>query len=279
MPDIHPSSRLPNRPSSLPIVGAHSPRLRVELAITPEQVNASFRLRHRVFVQELGAKIDHTVATGLEMDDFDAYCHHLVVRDLDAQTIVASTRILTDTQARVAGGFYSAKEFDLDAITHVQGRVMEIGRTCVHPDYRTGATIGTLWSGLAQFMEINRFAYLMGCASISMQDGGWQAQQIMTQMRGKYRMPDHLPIRSKRHLPPLNTQADIADDHKVPPLLKAYLRLGARMGDEAYWDEDFNTADVFIWLERSNLQQRYLRHFVERKAIPLTERYVGQFAA
>ncbi|MHB1229910.1 MAG: GNAT family N-acetyltransferase [Halothiobacillus sp.] len=239
----------------------------VEFALTPSQIEESFRLRYRVFVEELGAKIDCTTPLGLESDHFDQYCHHVMVRDLNTGHVVACTRILTDTQARVAGGFYSAKEFDVSPIIATDGRVMEIGRTCVDPGYRTGATIGTLWSGLAQFMEINRFAYLMGCASIPMSDGGVQARLIMAHLRAKYLTPESLRINSRRTLPPepLPTYGQ-NPEIKIPPLLKAYLRLGAKIGGEPYWDEEFNTADVFVWLERANLQQRYLRHFVQRKS-------------
>ncbi|WP_082922678.1 GNAT family N-acetyltransferase [Halothiobacillus diazotrophicus] len=254
-------------------------RLQVGLAVTPDEIRATFALRHRVFVEELGAKIPPHAPKGIESDDLDAYCHHLVVHDLDTGDVVACTRILTDTQAKVAGGFYSANEFDLSAIEHIHGRVMEIGRTCVHPDYRNGATIGTLWTGLAQFMEINRFAYLMGCASISMNDGGLLARQILSQMSHKFALPTGLEITTKRGLPPLASNRLAQGDLKIPPLLKAYLRLGACMGSEAYWDEDFNTADVFIWLDRAKLQQRYLRHFVQRKDTPRSDRYLGRFAA
>jgi putative hemolysin len=251
-------------------------QLQVEMALTQAQLDETFRLRYRVFVEELGAKIDCTTPLGQESDYFDAFCHHLPVRDRTTGQVVACTRILTDTQARVAGGFYSAKEFDLSPIAATQGRVMEIGRTCVDPNYRSGATISTLWAGLAQFMENNRFAYLMGCASISMRDGGAQAQRIMTQLRAEFLTPDTLRINPKRALPPVVTEPNFSAV-KMPPLLKAYMRLGAQIGGEPCWDEDFNTADVFVWLERANLQQRYLRHFVQRKFE--RETVLRQFAA
>ncbi|MHB9021686.1 MAG: GNAT family N-acetyltransferase [Halothiobacillus sp.] len=254
--------------------------LQVEFALTPSQIEESFRLRYRVFVDELGAKIDCTTLLGLESDHFDHYCHHVMVRDLNTGHVVACTRILTDTQARVAGGFYSAKEFDLSLILATDGRVMEVGRTCVDPDYRTGATIGTLWSGLAQFMEINRFAHLMGCASIPMNDGGVQAHLIMAHLRAKHLTPESLRINSRRALPPgplLTCRQN--PEIKMPPLLKAYQRLGAKIGDELYWDEEFNTADVFVWLERANLQQRYVRHFVQRKSEETAGSRYRRFAA
>lgn len=241
-------------------------RLQVELALSQEQIDACFRLRYRVFVEELGAKIDCALPLGLESDHFDDYCHHMMVRDLDSGEAVACTRILTDTQAQVAGGYYSAKEFDLSLLRDVEGRVMEIGRTCVDPAYRNGATISCLWSGLAQFMENNRFMYLMGCASISLEDGGIQANLIMDQLRDRYLTPESLRVDSLRALPRMEHDAALLPQGvRMPPLLKAYLRLGAQIGGEPFWDEDFNTADVFIWLARSNLQRRYVRHFVQRK--------------
>lgn len=254
-----------------------TPRLQVELALSERQVRESFALRYRVFIQELGAKIDCAVPQQ-ESDSFDAFCHHLLVRDLSTGQVVASTRILTDTQAQLAGGFYSAHEFDLALLDGVQGRVMEIGRTCVDAAYRNGATISTLWSGLAQFMENNRFAYLMGCASIPMRDGGIQAAAIMNELREKYLTEPAFRVQSHHPLPTIPAESQTGE-MKMPPLLKAYLRLGAKIGGEPFWDRDFNTADVFIWLERKNLQARYLRHFVQRKTDALNADSLPQVAA
>ncbi|WP_407274996.1 GNAT family N-acetyltransferase [Halothiobacillus sp. DCM-1] len=248
-----------------------APRLQVELACTDRQIEETLALRYRVFIQELGAKVD-CATPQLESDAFDAFCHHLLVRDLSTGQVVASTRILTDTQAQLAGGFYSAHEFDLAFLHEVSGRVMEIGRTCVDAAYRNGATISTLWSGLAQFMENNRFAYLMGCASIPMTDGGVQANLIMNELRDHYLTEPAYRVQSFRALP-VRSDGASTTEIKMPPLLKAYLRLGAKVGGEAFWDQDFNTADVFIWLDRAHLQARYLRHFVQRK--PPAARFDG----
>ncbi|MDM7322673.1 MAG: GNAT family N-acetyltransferase [Gammaproteobacteria bacterium] len=109
-------------------------RLKVQLAAHADDIQRSLRLRHQVFVEEMGCKAQ--VENGLEFDRYDPFCHHLLVIDQDSDTVVASTRILTETQARAAGGFYSANEFDMDMIHHLPGRVMEIGRTCEHPEHR-----------------------------------------------------------------------------------------------------------------------------------------------
>ncbi|MDD3609199.1 MAG: GNAT family N-acetyltransferase [Halothiobacillaceae bacterium] len=237
-------------------------RLSVELAVTDEDVRDSQRLRHRVFVEEMGAASDG-IQDGIERDYYDEFCHHLIVRDQATGEVVASTRILTDTQARLAGGFYSENEFDMTAILGIPGRVMEIGRTCVHPDYRNGGTIGLLWSGLARFMDINRFGHLIGCASISMQDGGIQARAILDKLRGKHLSPEDRRVVPRLPLP--ESIPALSGELRMPPLLKAYMRLGAQICGEPCWDPAFGTADVFVLLDVDNLHRRYYRHFIERQ--------------
>ncbi|MGK0674693.1 MAG: GNAT family N-acyltransferase [Halothiobacillaceae bacterium] len=243
---------------------AHGSRLKVQLAAHADDVQSSQRLRHRVFVEEMGCNAQ--VENGLEFDRYDPFCHHLLVIDQDSDTVVASTRILTDTQARAAGGFYSANEFDMDMIHHLPGRMMEIGRTCVHPEHRNGATIGMLWQGLARFMEIHRIGYLFGCASIPMQDGGLAARLIMDELRGKFMSPEDRRVIPRLALPRLDAAAKVEGKVRMPPLLKAYMRLGAQICGEPCWDPAFGCADIFILLDVDHLQARYHRHFVLRQA-------------
>lgn len=236
-------------------------RLTVELAISDDDIRQSLRLRHQVFVEEMGAIPHPDAEHGLESDPYDPYCHHMLVRDQNSGRVVASTRILTDTQARLAGGFYSENEFEMDTILALSGRVMEIGRTCVHPDYRNGATIAMLWSGLAQFMDVNRFSYLIGCASISLSDHGVTAGALMRQLH------KHLAGDAHRVVPRLPLPTDMparSQELRLPPLLKAYMRLGANICGEPCWDPAFNTADLFVLLDVDNLQRRYQRHFIHR---------------
>ena len=114
------------------------------------EIREAQRLRYQVFAGEMGAHL-HTPMPGLDYDQFDAYCRHLLVRDSATGQVVGYTRLLTAEQAQQAGGFYSQTEFDIRPILQLPGRFMEVGRTCIHPDYRNGATIATLWSGLATY--------------------------------------------------------------------------------------------------------------------------------
>src|SRR5688572_9970296 len=154
--------------------GTEGPRFIARIAGSEEDVMDSLRLRYRVFGQELGARLE-TGAAGVDADHFDIYCRHLVVRDRISQRMVASTRLLSDAGAREAGGFYSESEFDLSAISRLPSRKLEVGRTCVDPEFRNGAVIATLWSKLMETVVRERHDYLFGCASIGLEDGGHYA--------------------------------------------------------------------------------------------------------
>ncbi len=236
------------------------PRFEVALAHSPEEIAETQRLRFRVFGQEMGARV--RAPGGLEQDRYDAFCHHLYVRDAGSGEVVSSTRILTGRGARRAGGFYSEGEFDLGPVAALSGEVVEIGRTCVHRDHRSGAAIGMLWAGLAGFVDLNGIDYLFGCASVPMRDGGVQAAAIMDQVRGRHLSPAHLRVTPRRPLPEVRLDANVRP--VVPPLLKAYLRLGAWVCGEPCWDEAFGVADIFVLLDVDRLETRYVRHFLER---------------
>ncbi len=215
-------------------------------------------LRYRVFSTEFGALLQST-ETGLDCDEFDVHCSHIGVRDLVSGELVATTRLLDNLKARGLGRFYSEGEFNLDGLAELDAPILEIGRTCVHPAYRNGATISVLWSMLAEALNQGGYRYLMGCASIPMRDGGIQAQAIMQRIRERYLSTDLLRANPKIPLPTLVVPDNVIAE--TPPLLKAYLRLGAKICGEPCWDPDFQVADVFILLKRDELCPRYARHF------------------
>jgi len=233
-------------------------RLDVALAQSASEVLESQALRYDVFARESGAKLRNTI-DGIDHDRFDPYCQHVLVRDADSGWVVASTRILTSEQLQFTGGFYSATEFDLTPILCMPGRFMEIGRTCVHAGYRSGAAITMLWKGISQFLESRGYDYLIGCASIGLHDGGMQAQAVMQRLRLRHMVPSERRVASLLPYPSRPVDTSLAP--MLPPLLKAYLRLGAEIGGEPYWDQDFNVADVFVLLDVNRLDARYARHF------------------
>ena len=233
-------------------------RLQAERLLDPSALREAQALRYRVFSSEFDAKLKGA-EQGLDMDDYDIHCQHIGVRDLNSGQLVATTRLLDHRAAADLGRFYSEEEFSLHGLLQLEGPVLEIGRTCVDAAYRNGATIAVLWSELAEVLNQGGYRYLMGCASIPMQDGGVQAQAIMQRLRDRYLCTEHLRAEPKNPIPAMEVPGNVIAE--MPPLLKAYMRLGAKICGEPCWDEDFQVADVFILLKRDELCPRYARHF------------------
>lgn len=232
-------------------------RLSYSFARNASEIAEAQRLRYQVFTSELGAYIPGR--DGHDRDGFDAFCDHLLIRDTNSDEVVGTYRILSPSMAQEAGGYYSANEFDLSRLSHLFNNTVEVGRACVHPDYRHGATITLLWAGLAKYMQINRYETMIGCGSIDMADGGHMAASLYNRLQN-----DHLAPVEYRVFPhcPLPLQA-LRNDMQVscPPLIKGYLRLGAYICGEPAWDTNFNTADMLVMLPLSRLSQRYAAHF------------------
>ncbi|MGH8418966.1 MAG: L-ornithine N(alpha)-acyltransferase [Pseudomonas sp.] len=233
-------------------------RLQAEHLIGPQAMQEAQALRFSVFSGEFNAKLKGA-ELGLDIDNYDLHCMHIGVRDLSSGRLVATTRLLDHKAANTLGRFYSEEEFSLHGLDHLQGPILELGRTCVDPAYRNGGTIAVLWSELAEVLNKGGYSYLMGCASIPMQDGGIQAHAIMQRLRERYLSTEHLRAEPKKPLPSLDLPNNVICE--MPPLLKAYMRLGAKICGEPCWDEDFQVADVFILLKRDELCPRYARHF------------------
>lgn len=233
------------------------PRLEARFVSRDDELREAQRLRADVFGAEYGVSF----ADGIDADRFDAFCDHLNVYDVANGLLIATTRLLSRERARLAGGFYSAGEFDLSALEALPGRVLEIGRTCVHADYRSGAAITVLWSALADYLLRQEFSYLLGCASISLRDGGHAFAAIMPGLRAQ-----HLTDTGLRVVPHRGLSIDApagSSTLSLPPLLKAYLRMGCKIGGEACWDPEFNCADVFVLLDVAALSERYAQRFLK----------------
>jgi putative hemolysin len=233
-------------------------RLQAERLVGAAALQEAQALRFNVFSGEFNAKLKGA-ELGLDMDDYDVHCSHIGVRDLSSGRLVATTRLLDHQAASSLGRFYSEEEFSLHGLVQLKGPILEIGRTCVDPAYRNGGTIAVLWGELAEVLNQGGYSYLMGCASIPMQDGGVQAHAIMQRLRERYLCTEHLRAEPKNPLPNLDLPSNVIAE--MPPLLKAYMRLGAKICGEPCWDQDFQVADVFILLKRDELCPRYARHF------------------
>ncbi len=235
--------------------------LSCDLARTHAEMQEAQRIRYQVFGEEMGAKLP-SAATGLDIDRFDMYCDHLLVRDQKANKVVGTYRILPPEQARMAGGYYSETEFDMSKLMHLRDDIVEVGRSCVDANYRDGATITHLWSGLADYIMKNGHAYLIGCASMSMSDGGHYAASVFNKIYKRHAAPDEYTVTPHNRLPleALNQNLEVI----IPPLIKGYLRMGAYIAGEPAWDPEFNCADLFILLPVSRINARFAKHFMRQ---------------
>ena len=231
-----------------------------------DEIRQAQRLRHLVFADEMGARLTVPVGSpaGHDIDLFDPYCEHLLVRaparDGRAGPVIGTYRVLTPANARRVGGLYSDNEFDLTRLRPMRGRMVELGRSCVHPDWRTGGAILALWGALAEFMHRNDLDTMIGCASISMRDGGHFAASLWAKLRETHLAPIHCQVTPRLALPVEELQQDLPVE--PPALIKGYLRCGAKVLGAPAWDPDFNTADLPMLLRLEDLPGRYRKHFI-----------------
>lgn len=234
--------------------------LAMSFARSAAEVLEAQRLRYKVFAEEMGARVPGA-EHGIDCDLFDTYCEHLLVRDTGSGEVVGTYRLLPGQKARGLGSFYADGEFDMTRIRHLRDATIEIGRSCVHPDYRTGATIGMLWSGLTEFASRHDYRYLIGCASLSMADGGGAAASIYRRLACSHLSPAEYRAFPRCELPLAALDRDV--DAAPPALVKGYLRVGAWICGAPAWDPDFNTADLLMLLPLSRMNPRYARHFMK----------------
>ncbi|MFC7549535.1 GNAT family N-acetyltransferase [Plantactinospora sp. GCM10030261] len=234
------------------------------------QVAAAQRLRHQVFAGELGARLD-TGSTGLDADDLDIYCDHLLVRDESTGRVVGTYRLLPPEGAARAGRRYADSEFDLSQLRPLGGDLVEVGRSCVDPEHRTGAVINLMWVGIARYLHLRGLRWLGGCASVPLTDAGATMAGVWEQVSGRHLAPPALRVRPRR---PWLSEPDGAaavaaraaqaapPRPTLPPLLRGYLRLGAWVCGEPAYDPDFHCADLYVLLSMDRMHPRYRRHFL-----------------
>lgn len=238
--------------------------LTVALARNFHEVREAQRLRYQVFALEMGAHVPGR-EQGIDCDIYDAYCDHLLVRDGASGEVVGTYRVLSGARARHIGGFYSEGEFDLTRLNPLQESSLEVGRSCVHRDYRGGAVIALLWSGICAYMMEHGLQYLIGCASISMADGGRTAAAVYRRLRERCLSPVEYRVFPRRALPLDDSGGP--EGALLPPLIKGYVRVGAYICGAPALDVDFNTADLLMLLPLARIDPRYGRHFLKGAAL------------
>lgn len=249
------------------------PALRVHFAECEEDIRAAQKLRWQVFYEEMGAQPDVMAEQGLDCDGYDHFCDHLLVIDDNREQgehVVGTYRLLRESVAMRHRGFYTAGEYDLTALMDskrgIGGELLELGRSCVLPAYRNSGTIALLWRGIADYLLQHDIGLMIGCASFPGIDPEAHTAAL-SYLHHHHLAPRELrPAAHAEHCAPVELLPIGSYDrrlvmHSLPPLIKAYLRVGAMIGEGAFVDRRFNTVDVCIVMPVEMISQRYAMRF------------------
>jgi L-ornithine Nalpha-acyltransferase len=274
--NVHEPSPFEGQLAQWPVLAA-SGSLEVRLAETDAEVEAAQRLRYRVFYEEMNAIPSPAMREARrDFDKFDDFCDHMLVVDRDAHDrdgqhrVVGTYRLMRDVDAARAGGFYTSGEYDITSLMRSVGkgtRLLELGRSCVMKSYRSKAvTMQLLWRGIGVYTKRFSIDLMFGCASLAGTDPKSLALPL-SYMHHFCAMPDGMQVRAlPQHYVDMNLMPKDAIGTKdalrsLPPLIKGYLRAGARIGDGAVIDRQFDTTDVFIYFPVSKIGERYKSRF------------------
>jgi putative hemolysin len=252
-----------------PPVLAEKEQFLIKLAETDAELERAFRLRYKVFNLEQGKGLDAARASGMDRDEFDDYCMHLVIVEKQSGEVVGTYRMHLGSVAGAAMGFYSSREFHITGIDKIASKSIEVGRSCVSPEHRNGTVVGLLWRGITELMVRSRHTYLFGCVSLETRDpaAGWalhthfqETGKISSEVRAEPK-----PGYGLANVPGEETAGLLGDKRRltalIPPLLKGYLRLGAKVCGAPVMDNEFGTIDFLILLNMAEVPGRYTRHF------------------
>lgn len=268
-------------PTAAPLLTTPA-RGRYSLLVTRDGglVRNAQRLRHDVFAVEQGARLTPGPAAreGRDADAFDPFCDHLVVREDATGQVVGTYRMLSPEGASRAGGLYSDTEFDLAALDDLRPRTVEVGRACVHPDHRSGTVLSLVWAGIGRYLLLTGHRWLVGCASVPLTTDGALPDSVWSLVSGGHLTTPDRRVTPRRPAPigedpTVDHRADArAHDAEGPPrrasrselphLLRAYLRLGARIAGPPALDTDFGVADLFVLLDHTAIDPRWRRHLL-----------------
>lgn len=236
---------------SKPLLGNSPAHYTMRLARNPGEIRAAQALRYQVFNVELNEGLEQSHLTGLDEDKFDSVCDHLLVEDLPSGQVVGTYRLQTGHNAAAYLGYYSAQEFEIDVFEPLRGKLVELGRACVHRQHRNLVVLGMLWKGIADYARQHRARYLFGCSSVTSQDPAVGASAYADLCRKHLAEPQW----RTRPLPIYDCSLSelTAEPVGIPKLLRAYLTLGAKICGPPALDREFKTIDFLTFLDLENL--------------------------
>jgi len=257
-----------------PAVFAETSHFVVKLAENHEDVERAQRLRYEVFNIEQGRGLKNAERYGIDFDEFDEYCLHLLVTEKASGKVVGTYRAHLGCVANSAKGFYSSKEYEIHGLYRIADKCLELGRTCVDAGYRSGAVVALLWTGITELIVRANLKYMLGCVSLDETDPalGWALYEYIS---GKYSRCEEFKVVPRpgfrlERPPDIKINRLMADEtslrKKIPPIFKGYLRLGGRICGEPALDKEFGTIDFFILVDVARAPSRYKQHFNYREA-------------
>jgi len=245
----------------------------VKLAKDHEEVEMAQRLRYEIFNLEQRRGLKNAEKYGIDFDEFDEYCLHLLVLEKSSGKAVGTYRAHLGCIANSAKGFYASREYEIHGLYKFADQCLELGRTCVSPEHRSGSAIALLWGGITELLMRAHLTYMLGCVSLEETDPliGWSVYEYLLKRYPAcrhFRATPRPGFRLQR--PPDRDIERVLKDEaflkkKIPPIFKGYLRLGGSICGEPALDKEFDTIDFFILVDINNVPARYKRHFNYRK--------------
>jgi putative hemolysin len=242
----------------------------IKFAETGEEIEAAMRLRYEVFNLEQGKGLDSANLNQIDQDEFDEHCLQLVIVEKKTSRIVGTYRVHLGIVAKTELGLYSSREYNIEGIDDIIDEVIEVGRSCVHPDFRNGSVIGLLWSGISATLVRSGLRYLLGCVSLETVDPdvGWalyeyfkSREKLCSTLKATPVPGFELPAPDPKKVEEFLGDKKVALMKNIPPLFKGYLRLGVGVCGEPLLDEEFGTIDFLILLDLKKLPEKYFKHF------------------
>ena len=226
-------------------------RYQVRLAQSVAERDAACRLRFKVFNIELGEGLQSSYKTGLDTDQFDLFCDHLIVEDRTSRTIVGTYRLQTGVTAQSNLGYYSEQEFDFSPYEPIREEILELGRASIDREHRSSEVLTLLWRGITQYTRVYGLRYLVGCSSLTSSDAdaGWE---VFRQFSGVMVAPQFRTVPTAAYTLPYSENMPETMP-KVPKLLRTYIGVGAKICGAPAWDREFGTIDFLTLLDMREL--------------------------
>ncbi len=249
--DIQPAGRPHPQPALQPWISTDAGKYQIRLAQSRAEREAACRLRFKVFNLELGEGLISSYSTGMDQDEFDLFCDHLIVEDRTLREVVGTYRMQSGITAERHLGYYSAQEFDFSPYESIRDQVLELGRASIERDHRSSEVLTLLWRGIAQYSKFYGLRYLIGCSSLNSQDPqtGWA---IYKQLSAFLVSPEMRTVPLARYeLRAIATHSEC--EVRIPKLIKTYIAVGARICSPPAWDREFGTIDFLTLLDLAQL--------------------------